>query len=496
MKTSVKSLLDALDIVSIDGKLPKSVSGISQDSRRIKPGYIFAVRTGASVSGFRYAKSAEQAGAVIILTDEKIDSEINLPIITIKNFYKALCDASLLIYDNPSKRMKLIGITGTDGKTSTAHIIKSILNEANYECGMLGTIGYDTISNKYEARLTTPEIDEICELLDEIITSAHESEVVWAVMEVSSHALELGRVEGLSFTAVGITNLNPEHMDFHQTFDDYALAKSKLFSMLDENAPGVINISARKGDTMISACTGKVVTYGHFDSGADYSFNTIEHSLAGGRYLISKDSEHFEIESELIGEYQGENITLAAAVLLELGLEWQDVVSGVKALRNVPGRMERIRCGQPFSVMVDYAHTPQALETSLKTIKPLCRAKLTSLFGCGGDRDNAKRPEMAKVVAANADRIIVANDNPRTEDPLQIIDDILTGIQPESLSKVMIEPDRKLAIELAIKLSEKDDVVVISGKGAESYQQISEAMHPFDDREVARKALNQAGWSL
>lgn len=482
--------------MNTSGELPISVMGISQDSRRIKPGYIFAVRTGENVSGIKYAEIAVQAGAIVILTDEKIDSEVNLPVITVKNFRKALSYISHLIYRDPSRRIKLIGITGTDGKTSTAHFVKSILNTAGYKCGMLGTIGYDTISNWYKAGLTTPDIDEISALLNEISGSESSSEEVWAVMEVSSHALELGRVDGLHFAGVGITNLNLEHMDFHHTLDNYTKAKSKLFAMLDENAPGVINISACESNKMIKACSGRVVSYGISNSGADYSVTTLEHTMAGGKFHIDSKLDKIEIETELIGEYQGENITLASALLLELGLEIKDIVNGVKALNNVPGRMEKVNCGQPFSVMVDYAHTPQALENSLDTVKPLCRAKLVSLFGCGGDRDSTKRPEMGRVVAERADRMIVTNDNPRHEDPLQIIDDILTGIKPEAMHKVMIEPDRKLAINLAIKVSEQDDVVIISGKGAETHQLIGEVMHPFDDREVATLSLGQAGWSV
>lgn len=495
MSFPVKKLLKLLKVKSVNGNLPSTVSGISQDSRRVKSGYIFAARSGENYSVSKFAGAAANAGAVMILTDGTGYIQTELPTIIVSNFHTALVDASKLIYNDPSSRLKLIGITGTDGKTSTAHIIQSILMSAGYHCGMLGTIGYDTISNWNEASLTTPDIDEISELLDEMTHSGSSNEPIWAVMEVSSHALELGRINGLSFSAAGITNLNSEHMDFHLTLDNYAQTKAKLFSLLNDDIPGVINISANMSDVMIEACTGKAVSYGLSSSGADYQLNTLSHALTGGAFHLEGSSEQIDLQTELIGEYQGENIALASAILLELGIGSKDIIKGVKALSNVPGRMERVVCGQPFTVMVDYAHTAQALENSIRTIKQLCNAKLISVFGCGGDRDRTKRSEMGRVVAETADTLIVTNDNPRTEDPLQIIDDILTGIKPEDLHRVLIEPERDLAIKLAIKVSEDGDVLIISGKGAETYQLIGDIKHPFDDREVARKALSQAGWA-
>ena len=485
----IESFLDNLSPVSVEGRLPEKVCGISQDSRLIEPGYIFAARSGARSNGADFISQAVERGAVLVIASKLPAEPSPLPLIIVPDFHKALETLSRLIYSDPSARLKLVGVTGTNGKTTSVHMIRSILAEAGQKCGLLSTIGYDTLKRKIDASLTTPDIDRtgalLCEMADEGCG--------WAVMEVSSHALSQGRMNGLKVAAAGFTNLSRDHLDYHGNFDSYAEAKARLFRSVSPEGFSVINIGDSHGPYMAEAAAGRVTTYRADGGEADLRVSLLDHSLQGGRFQLVTAGRSFTVHTPLIGVYQGGNIGLAAGVALGFGVDIESIKAGIERLRQVPGRMEGIDQGQPFAVLVDYSHTPDALESALKSLRPLCRNNLIVVFGCGGDRDRSKRPEMGRVVAELADRIIVTNDNPRTEDPAGIADEIIKGVKLQDRKRTMILLDRRSAIKHAISIANEDDVILIAGKGHENYQLIGGVRRQFDDREVAAEELNRKG---
>lgn len=512
-KLDIAELSADLQLIRQIGSLPGVVTGIAQDSREVQPGYIFASRTGSSVSGMSFVADAIERGATMILTDEALPSDLKIPAIQIRDFRQALIILSLMIYDNPSIRLKLIGLTGTNGKTTTTFMIRAIAAAAGIRCGLLGTVGYDTGSEIKNAPLTTPDIDQVCRLLIEMI----DNELNWTVMEVSSHALVQNRVDGLSFAAAGFTNLTRDHLDYHGSFEEYAAAKARLFEMMDADGPAVIN----KGDswykTIVKAARGHLVTYGPPESEPDLVTELIKHDLSGGTFrltvrsgswlsdvmqetytphddVIDGDRSYsFDVKTPLIGVYHGENIALAAGLCLALGATPDDVINGVGSLSIVSGRMEAVDVGQPFTVLVDYSHTPDALERALKSLRPMCEGKLILVFGCGGNRDSSKRPQMGQVAGMLADRVFITSDNPRFEDPEEIIAEIVQGFPTRHQANLTVEEDRRGAICLALEMADKGDIVLLSGKGHETYQEINGIRRDFDDREVARDALRVKG---
>ena len=499
MAVEVKELLSRISVLQIQGTLPEVVSGISQDSRLLQKGFVFAARNGKNYNGLDYLQHAHEMGACMAITSESLPKDSPLPLVQVSNFRRSLIELSHFIYDNPSKKIKLIGITGTDGKTSTVNIIKSILEAAGERCGVITTIGYDTGKRWIEASMTTPDIDRICGLLTEMIEGDHknhEQGCGWAVMEVSSHALALGRVVGLEFYAAGFTNLSSEHQDFHPTMEDYAIAKSILFSMIDTKSPAVINGDDPWSSVIIKANRGRLITFGARDSVVDISVTTLSNSLDGEKYQIAMQDRKIEVNTKLIGEYQGENIALAVGITRAFGIDESKIIEGVANLELVPGRMEPIKSGQPFFVFVDYSHTGHALENCLKSVRPLVQNRLISVFGCGGERDKKKRAEMGRIATEIADKVYITNDNPRGEDPKFIIEEILKGIDSKYMPKVTVEGDRRTAIGVALRAAEDGDTIVISGKGSEDYQLIKGIKYPFDDRVVAREVLAEMGFSI
>ncbi len=494
---SIDKILNAIDCVRTIGKLPEKIYGITQDSRIVKPGYIFAARQGLKTSGLKFADQAKRAGAVAIMTNEPVSGEIDLPVIQVEDFRVTLIRLSKIIFDYPSRKLRLIGITSTDGKTTTVRLLHSIISAYGNPCGYMTTIGYSTAGGIYGPELTTPDIDRTCGLLAETVENARlsdSSKHAWMVMEVSSHGLALGRVSGLHFHAAGFINLTSEHRDFHPTMEHYALTKSRLFSKLDSDRPAVINIGGKWSKVMIENCSGKVITYGGSGSGADFEYRILDQSLKGGRFLIDFKDCQIEVNSPLIGNFQGDNITLAAGLAYACGIDCDSIVRGIEQLPVVPGRMELVDASQPFHVVVDFSHTAHALENALKSIRPLVKKRIITVFGAGGDRDKSKRPEMGKVVADLSDLAIVTSDNPRTEDPLAIISEIAGGVNLEHIRKTAIEPDRKAAIYKAVRMCKPDDVLLITGKGAEKIQIIGDEKFPFDDKQVALEALQDMGW--
>ncbi len=528
----LEQLLDGIDVISIQGReLPEKIHGITQDSRLVEPGFIFAARTGGNVNGLDFVTQAKVNGAVLVLTAGEPPEKLPLPILLIEDFHQALVSLSRTLNDDPSSKLKLICVTGTNGKTTSVHLIRSILEATGEKCGMLSTVGYDTHKRKIDAFLTTPDIDSINSLLAEMVDAGCE----WAVMEASSHALEQGRLDGLKIAAGAYTNLSQEHLDYHHRLEDYARAKAGLFRSVSQDGFSVINIGDAWGGYMMEATEARVITFSQTGMSAppdcDLSVTTLEHSLKGGSFRLGlggrravnplwltafRSLDHFDIRTPLIGVYHGENIALAAGIALGFDIKVEHIKTGVENLLAVPGRMERVDMGQPFTVLVDYSHTPDALENALQSLRVLCERELIIVFGCGGDRDKTKRPEMGRVAAEIADRVIITSDNPRTEDPNEIIEQIARGIKgrvdipvrhnkgnvdipvrhnkgnadiPVRHKRATIIPDRREAIRNALSTAAEGDVVLIAGKGHEKYQLIGEVRHPFDDRKVAAEEL-------
>jgi len=486
----INSILNQIGVIETRGDLPAQVSGITQDSRLVQPGYIFAARSGSTVCGVDFIPAAADRGAIIVITDEILPDICPLPSVRVTDFRQALVRLSKAVYGDPSACLNLIGVTGTNGKTTSVHLIRSILEAAGERCGLISTVGYDTGQRHLDAPLTTPDIDRLCELLREMVDAG----CLWAVMEVSSHALVQGRVEGLNFNAAGFTNLTRDHLDFHGSLEAYAAAKAKLFNMMDPDGAAVINIGDPWGKAMVEAACGTVTTYGMEGAGGDLTVTSLEHSLDGGQFRLDWSGGSAKVLTSLIGDYHGENIALAAGVALGFGIDIGDILRGVEALKIIPGRMEAVSVGQPFAVLVDYSHTPDALERALSSLRPLCRGSIIVVFGCGGDRDRSKRPEMGRVASRSADRVIVTSDNPRSEDPKAIAADIARGRTSGPGSSTEVELDRRAAIHKALSIADEGDAVLIAGKGHETYQEIQGIRRSFDDRMVASEELARLGW--
>ena len=515
---NIEPVLKTLKIVEKSGEIPTEATGISQDSRLVRPGYIFAARPGDRQSGLNFIAQAREQGAVMVLCESPLPKSEPLPFLRVAQFHPSLAALSRAVYRDPSGRLRLIGITGTNGKTTTTYLIKGVIEAAGAKCALLGTVGYYTGARQLDAPLTTPDIDRVCELLGE----AADFGCTWGVIEVSSHSLDQGRVEGLNFTAAGFTNLTQDHLDYHGTMEKYAAAKARLFKMMNPDGLAAVNASDRMGRFMLDAARGRITTFGPKGCEADLVVTTMQHDITGGRYKIdlhrgnwiweqwerrvkrgaAKDESvvhtirgiSFEVQTPLVGVYHGMNIALAAVITLGHGFGVSDLQKGVSSVRKVPGRMEAVEANQPFAVFVDYSHTPDALERALASLRPLCRGALTVVFGCGGNHDKTKRPEMGRIAAASADLAIITSDNPRSEEPEAIIEETYAGIPKERRNQVVREVDRRSAINLAVQKAAAGDVVLIAGKGHETYQEARGVRSQFDDVAVAMEVLLKAGY--
>ncbi len=483
-------LIDKLRPLSISGDLPAAVTGITQDSRRVRKGFIFAARLGGKAAGIDYLNQARNNGAAMLMIEGEAPIDANIPWIKVDRFRSALVTASKEIYRDPSKRLGLYGVTGTNGKTSTVHLLRSIYESAGAKCAMLSTVGYWTGEETQEAPLTTPDIDQSSSLLYEAASTG----ALYATMEVSSHALDQGRVRGLTFAGAGFTNLSVDHLDYHGNLIEYSIAKERLFRSLPLTSSAAVNIDSSWGCRMVRACWSPVITVGGGDSGAELRVSLINHSVTGGTYQIEWNEKKFEIETPLVGVYQGENIALAAAMAFTQGIDIATVVRGISRLKAVPGRMEAVTCGQPFSVFVDYAHTPDALRKAITSLRHLTSGKILVLFGCGGDRDRSKRPQMGKIAAEGADRVFITSDNPRTEEPTAITSEIFNGVEAVHAPKVTIIVDRGEATLAIIKAAKAGDIVLLAGKGSEWYQEVNGVRQAYDDRLIASEVLWQLGY--
>ncbi len=460
------------------------IHGISCDSRDAQEGGIFVAIRGSGVDGADFIDEAISKGAVAVAIDqnEVINSfNKNVCILKVENTRKFLAEAAGQIYNFPWEQINCFGITGTNGKTTISYLIESILKSAQRKCGVIGTINCHYSGQVIPINNTTPSIVDICHYL----TDMKIRNVRDCIMEVSSHALDQDRVLGIDFKTAIFTNLTQDHLDYHQSMESYFLAKSKLFSTLSKDSCAVINTDDVWGQKMIERTQAKVITYG-IDRQADIMASDISLALNGSRFILKTNDVHSEFETTLIGRHNIYNILAAVAACLNYGVSFEDIQSGIEYLNFISGRLEPIIEDQNFFIFVDYAHTDDALKNVLQTLQDVKTGKLIVVFGCGGDRDKTKRIKMGAVASALSDFAIITNDNPRSENPQEIAHKISSGFDHDRYLMIL---DRREAIKKAFSMAEKNDIVLIAGKGHENYQILKHETIHFDDRQAARECL-------
>jgi UDP-N-acetylmuramoyl-L-alanyl-D-glutamate--2,6-diaminopimelate ligase len=493
-RVRAKNLSEVLKGVETISSFPPSaeIRQIVCDSRKAKSGAIFFALRGAKENGQAFVADAIQRGAVAVVSDEPVTTVVppGVTAIQVREARKALAIASANFYDHPANALQLVAVTGTNGKTTTTSVIDAIIKASKSKTGLFGTIAYEMPSGKYPAPNTTPESVDLQGFLAEIRDAGGK----FAVLEASSHSLTMDRLWGLHFAAAVFTNLTREHMDYHKTFEDYFAAKKTLFTGTGAGAPdtAIINIDDDYGKKLLGLAK-KTVTYG-LESGADITTKKFQLTFNGLTFTAQTPNGKIQITSSLVGRINVYNILAAIGAAQALSLSNEVIETGIRNLESVSGRFQRIDQGQPYLVIVDYAHTDDALESLIRTARELNpKGRIITLFGCGGSKDRTKRPVMGEVTGRLSNLTILSNDNPRQEDPLKIISDIIVGLQKTS-GKYVIEPDREKAIGLAMDEARAGDIVLLAGKGHENYQILADRTLEFDDREVARRALIQRGY--
>ncbi|MFH0882929.1 MAG: UDP-N-acetylmuramoyl-L-alanyl-D-glutamate--2,6-diaminopimelate ligase [bacterium] len=449
------------------------------DSRLVKPGDLFCALRGEQVDGNRYVETAVKAGATAVLTAYPT-SDPGVPTIYVQSDREGMAYASHALYGDPTSRVKIIGVTGTNGKTTTTHILQSIINAAGGRCGRIGTVGWEFSGKSKPLARTTPEAPDLLG----VIADMEDAGATHIAMEVTSIAMPMKRVEGFKWTAGLFMNLSQDHLDLHGTMEEYFLAKKTFFKDLPEPASAIANADDPYGNRILQGISARCVRYSLVEH-ADVVGEIIREGNEGLTISITYLEGCFEVTAPYVGRFNAENVLGAVATALMLGISPKQIQRGVAGAPQVRGRMERLLLGSSVTAVVDYAHTPAALERALLALRPMTRGKLIVVFGAGGDRDRQKRAVMGQVAAENADRVIVTSDNPRSEDPDAIIEEILEGAKGKHVVSV---PDRKEAIVHALEIARKGDVVLVAGKGHETYQEINGVRHPFDDREEVLKA--------
>lgn len=462
------------------------VAGLAYDSRRVGKDFLFFAFAGSRMDGAAFAKDAIARGACAVVSELPRPTDFAGTWIGVEHGRHALAMASRHFYNRPDERIHFTGVTGTNGKTTTAFLIDSILREAGFVTGLIGTIEYRLAGERRDAPNTTPESLDTMQFAAELERKGGSH----LVSEISSHALALGRVYGFHFHTAVFTNLTRDHLDFHRTMEEYSAAKQQLFSPIDASIPewSVLNREDAASMAMVND-ESRVVWYG-LASGAQLRAENITTEFDGLRFDLCYEGARWPIESGLAGRINVLNILAASGAALSYGIDLATIARGVAACRSVPGRFERIDCGQPFLVAVDYAHTDDALRNVIQVAREMTRGRVITLFGCGGDRDRAKRPLMGMAAGELSDFVVLTSDNPRSEDPLDIINDALVGLGRFDTPHIA-EPDRAKAIRRALEEARAGDVVLIAGKGHEPYQVLKDRSIHFDDREVAREILRE-----
>jgi len=464
------------------------VTGIAYDSRAVAPGQVFVALKGQYADGAAFAREAIARGAVAIVAEQAAPADVRIPWVVVRDARLALAFLAAAFHRDPSREMRVIGITGTNGKTTTAYLLASIFEAAGVRCGILGTVGYRIGDEIREATRTTPEAPDVQALLREMVDRGCGA----CALEVSSHALSLRRVDAMTFAAGVFTNLTRDHLDFHSDMDQYFKAKRRLFEMLPRDAPSLLNVDDPRGVALVEV-GGRPVTYA-INRPADITPGPVAFSLDGLAFDVRTPRGTVCVRSKLVGRPNVYNILAAVSTATALDVSFDAIERGLASLAGVPGRFEMVSGPtDEVTVVVDYAHTDDALRNLLETARPLARGRLMTVFGCGGDRDRTKRPLMGVVAGRLSDLIVITSDNPRSEDPNRIIEEIQRGITPDTRRDngvgVLTIVDRRAAIMKAIELARPGDFVLIAGKGHEKYQVIGDRVLPFDDIAVAGEAL-------
>jgi UDP-N-acetylmuramoyl-L-alanyl-D-glutamate--2,6-diaminopimelate ligase len=463
------------------------VSGIAYDSRGVHPGDVFVALKGLHADGTAFARQAIDRGAAAVVSEQPAPDDVHVPWAMVGDARRALALLAATFYRDPSREMRVVGITGTNGKTTTAYLVAAIFEAAGVKCGVLGTVAYRVGGEVREATRTTPEAPDVQALLREMVDRGCGA----CAMEVSSHALAQRRVDEMTFAAAVFTNLTRDHLDFHADMDDYFRAKRRLFEMLPRDAPSVLNVDDPRGASLADA-GGRPLTYG-ISRPADVSPGRLTFSLDGLQFDVATPRDTLHVRSALIGKPNVYNILAAIATATALDIPSEAIVRGLDALDAVPGRFQTVSSpGDDVTVVVDYAHTDDALRNLLETARPLAHGRLITVFGCGGDRDRTKRPLMGAVAGRLSDVIVITSDNPRSEDPARIIEEIQRGITSDTRREkqsLLTIVDRRQAIARAVEIARAGDLVLVAGKGHEKYQVIGDRTLPFDDVAVAREAL-------
>lgn len=452
------------------------VSGISYNSRETIGGDVFVAITGFKTDGHKYAKNAVENGAVCVVCEHKID-DIDVPCVIVENSRIALAEMACNFYGNPTSKFKLIGVTGTNGKTTVTYLVKTILEANGEKVGLMGTNKNMIGDVDYHTERTTPESLEMQKFFADMLNEG----CTYGIMEVSSHSLDLYRVYGCNYEVGAFTNLTQDHLDFHGDMENYFSAKSKLFDMCKT---GVINNDDKYGERLVNTCKCKKISYG-IESGELVAKN-VEYGYKG----VEFECGDMKIKLGIPGEFSVYNALTAIGICKACGISDEVIEGALNVAQGVKGRAEVVECGRDFTLIIDYAHTPDGLQNILESVRGFAKGRVVVLFGCGGDRDKTKRPKMGRVAGKLADFCIVTSDNPRTEEPDFIIRDILDGMGDAMAEYVVIE-NRRDAIEYAIKHARKDDVIVLAGKGHEDYQILKDKTIHFDEREIIREILSK-----
>jgi UDP-N-acetylmuramoyl-L-alanyl-D-glutamate--2,6-diaminopimelate ligase len=474
---------------SLTGVPNVEVTGVREDSRQEKPGDLFVARPGKQADGLQFVADAKARGAVAVVSQTPLpkgQSGVGLPQVAVADAGAAASVLANLFHGNPAEKVRTLAVTGTNGKTTTTYLIRHLLNKAAaVRCGLIGTVEIDDGRTRREASMTTPAATEIADLL----AAMRDKGCRACAIETSSHALDQGRVAGVPFAGAAFTNLTGDHLDYHRTMENYAAAKARLFASLDPSAVAVVNAADKWYPRMLAECQARVLRFG-FSKQTDYAARDASYTAQGTTFTLHTPDGKAEVNMPLVGKHNVENALAAAALVGEVfGLSVNQLAAGLKDAHGAPGRLQAVRAGQPFAVLVDYAHTDDALDNVLSALRPLTHGKLRVVFGCGGDRDPFKRPLRARTAEKWADAIYVTSDNPRKEKPEAILEEIRSGFTQDGLDRAVVEADRRKAIELALFEAKPQDVVLIAGKGHENYQIIGEEKHHFDDVEEASRVL-------
>ncbi|MBE0571820.1 MAG: UDP-N-acetylmuramoyl-L-alanyl-D-glutamate--2,6-diaminopimelate ligase [Ignavibacteriaceae bacterium] len=485
----LSELLNKIKAVQVVGNLPaREVSGVEYDSRKVVDGSVFVAMKGFNTDGHFFIQDAlnKKAVAIVVENSESIPdslvSQFKAVKIVVNDSRQALAEISNAFFDEPSKKLRLIGITGTNGKTTTSYFLKNIYETAGYKVGLMGTISNYIGNEKIDSKLTTPESND----LNKMLSQMHIAGCDYSVMEVSSHSLALKRVHGLHFSFAVFTNITPEHLDFHRDFENYVKAKKTLFDELPLSSSAIYNSDELHSIDVIRDCHSLKYSFGTKND-SQFRISDINCDLSGTSFKLNFANKIYELRTSLVGDFNAYNAAGAFATAKLSGLKDEVIAEGITTTPQVPGRFEILTNGTR-KVVIDYSHTPDSLEKTLMVIRKITGNKnpVYTVFGCGGNRDKLKRPVMGKIATELSDQVIVTSDNPRNENPSAIIEEIRSGIAKDNYQVI---EDREAAIEEAIKKSEKYSVILIAGKGHEDYQEIGGVRHHFSDKEVAKNVL-------